>query len=421
MTFNSTECNDDSGSHDSALTFGGLLAACVGQFFVASGLLFINRSGRDDEPRWCFYKTLGIGLIMANAAGLDTLCYALAPLALSAPLTLLVLVFNQIMVRTGCIVAKQPISNGATFATGVIIVGMFLSTIFGPMCNSTPTINQMRGYIFRPAFLYYAVTCIVLILSCVLPRLLLRKPKHVIVKALWYGVGATLCGSLSNLGLKCVSLAIRVSIEGDMQFGEITYAPPHTPDQQPTRPACMRPSALTTSFASSSRRHRTWAFLLVTIVVALTNVALMNACVSAAPPAYGIPVYQSMLVLATIVAGGLFYDEFSQLTTLGKRAGFWGGVGLTLGGVILLARFTAPTVDGGAAGAQACPDPYGPGGADEPMLRASHASHASHASRASMSEAFRRTPTGAVIDALSSKPSSRVPSRMPTSLSESTE
>ena len=276
---NSSECADESGSHDSALTFGGLLAACVGQFFVASGLLFINRSGRDDEPRWCFYKTLGIGLIMANAAGLDTLCYALAPLALSAPLTLLVLVFNQYMVRRGCIVAKQPISSGTTGATGVIIVGMLLSTIFGPRCNSTPTINQMRGYIVRPAFLYYAVTALLLISSCVLPRLLLRKPKHVVVKALWYGVGATLCGSLSNLGLKCVSLAIRVSLEGDMQFDELT----------------------------------TWAFLLVTIVVALTNVALMNACVSAAPPAYGIPVYQSMLVLATIVAGGLFYDEFSQV------------------------------------------------------------------------------------------------------------
>ena len=56
-----------------------------------------------------------------------------------------------------------------------------------------------------------------------------------------------------------------------------------------------------------------------------------------APPAYGISVYQSMLVLFTIVAGGLFYDEFSQLTTLG----------LMLGGVILLACFTAPTVDEG--------------------------------------------------------------------------
>ena len=421
---NATECNDESGSHDSFLTFGGLLAACIGQFFVASGLLFINRSGRDDEPRWCFYKTLGIGLIMANAAGLDTLCYALAPLALSAPLTLLVLVFNLMMVSSGCIVAKQPISNGSLFATGVIIVGMFLSTIFGPMCNSTPTINQMRGYIFRPQFLYYAVAALVLIASCLLPRLLLRKPRHVIVKALWYGVGATLCGSLSNLGLKCVSLAIRVSIEGDMQFYELTCAQraAHTPRPAGDQPARPRPSAAHAHGPLAvTHRSRTWAFLLVTIVVALTNVALMNACVSAAPPAYGIPVYQSMLVLFTIVAGGLFYDEFSQLTTLGQQLGFWGGVGLTLGGVVLLARFTAPTVDEGGVIGQACPDPYGPGGADEPMLRGSHASHASHASI--HSEAFRRTPTGAVLDALSSsKPSSRlpsqVPSRIPTSLSE---
>ena len=56
------------------------------------------------------------------------------------------------------------------------------------------------------------------------------------------------------------------------------------------------------------------------------------------------------------------------------------------------------------------------------MLRGSHATHASHASE---SEAFWRTPTGAVLDALSSRPSSRVPSqvpsRTPTSLSESSE
>ena len=48
------------------------------------------------------------------------------------------------------------------------------------------------------------------------------------------------------------------------------------------------------------------------------------------------------------MAGGLFYDEFSQLTTLGQQVGFLGGVGLMFGSVIiLLASFTAPTVDEG--------------------------------------------------------------------------
>ena len=47
--------------------------------------------------------------------------------------------------------------------------------------------------------------------------------------------------------------------------------------------------------------------------------ALMNACLAAAPPAYGIPVYQAMLVLTTIIAGGIFYDEFAQLSPARRR------------------------------------------------------------------------------------------------------
>ena len=58
--------------------------------------------------------------------------------------------------------------------------------------------------------------------------------------------------------------------------------------------------------------------------------ALMNACLAAAPPAYGIPVYQAMLVLTTIIAGGIFYDEFAQIGSDAAVAGFWGGT--TAGG-----------------------------------------------------------------------------------------
>jgi hypothetical protein len=290
----------------------GLLVTSFGQFLVAAGLLAINRGGYPGETRWKWYKGFGIASIALNGSVLDAVCYALTPLALSAPLTLLVLVFNQILVRKGIIVQKQEISNPATIATGVAIVGIALATGFGPKCTITPTMQEMQDFLVHPRFLFgYLIPAVTLISSTILPRILRTRMGMELSKimyAVWYGLGSTLTGSLSNLSFKVVSIAIRVSIEGDMQFDE----------------------------------YMTWVFLVAAAGGAVLNIFLMNACISAAPPAYGIPVYQSMLVVTTILAGGLFYNEFAQITDPGHIVGFWLGITITVLGIVLLAKFSPP-------------------------------------------------------------------------------
>ena len=55
-----------------------------------------------------------------------------------------------------------------------------------------------------------------------------------------------------------------------------------------------------------------------------------------------------MLVLTTIMAGGLFYNEFAQLTDPGHIVGFWLGLVITVLGIVLLAKFSPPAEDGSA-------------------------------------------------------------------------
>ena len=76
---------------------------------------------------------------------------------------------------------------------------------------------EMRALAARPPFAGFALGSLVVIVSTVLPRRVLRGPRHRLLRALWYGLGSTLSGGLANLGLKIVSIGVRVSLEGDVQ------------------------------------------------------------------------------------------------------------------------------------------------------------------------------------------------------------
>ena len=57
----------------------------------------------------------------------------------------------------------------------------------------------------------------------------------------------------------------------------------------------------------------------------------------------GMPLYQALLILATIVSGGLFYDEFGRWAVEvggqpGVVAGFVGGVATLILGIVLVAQ-----------------------------------------------------------------------------------
>ena len=52
--------------------------------------------------------------------------------------------------------------------------------------------------------------------------------------------------------------------------------------------------------------------LAATVILAVSNVLMLNKAVEGAPATFSIPLYQSLNVICAILAGGLFFGEFNQ-------------------------------------------------------------------------------------------------------------
>ena len=190
---------------------------------------------------------------------------------------------------------------------------------------------------------------------------MLRRPclrQGAPLRVVWLALSAALCAGLSSMGFKTVSSSVRLSIEG------------HELDQ-----------ALGSPYP--------YLGMACTLVLAVSNVGLLNKAVEGAPATLSIPLYQvrgsapgvrrgaegdrarastqprqgldggrlrpalsyrlpqSLNVICAIAAGGLFYGEFEQLDTQRRVSGFVGGLLTSICGIVWLARSkrtpTAPT------------------------------------------------------------------------------
>lgn len=77
----------------------------------------------------------------------------------------------------------------------------------------------------------------------------------------------------------------------------------------------------------------------------------MNKTFEESAANYGMPLYQALVIVCTIISGGLFYDEFGEWSGEASRLrvyGFACGIAILIGGIVGVA-FT-PTIGGPAGG-----------------------------------------------------------------------
>lgn len=296
-----------------ALVFYGAALAVFGQFLGATSMLLMKRASVT-EGESVFYGRrtfqIAFSIFFFNTVVLDAAVYALAPLTIVAPITALGIVFVNIGVALGVFVQRERFGCRGLTANVLIVAGLVMASVCGPHSNATPTLEEMYAMARAPAFLAYAIPGLAVALSCCVALLLRWLPVRSHFKTVWCALAAAVFGSLSVLCFKGVATVVRLTLEGHSQL----------------------------------REPGTWLLMLGAVVCAPANVTLMNLTFEESEASYGMPLYQALLILATIVSGGVFYDEFgpwaSEARAIGQPGwviGFGVGVATLLSGIVLVA------------------------------------------------------------------------------------
>ena len=130
-------------------------------------------------------------------------------------------------------------------------------------------------------------------------------PREGAARILLYAYTAALSGSMSMLLLKVIGSGIRASIE-------------RVESGQP--PPLITPG---------------WVLCLIALAFfACVQLGFLHRTLANSPVTYGVPTYQTLLTLLTILLGGIFFSEFKRMGVFSMLV-FASGVGLALFGIAL--------------------------------------------------------------------------------------
>ena len=205
------------------LVWVGVSLAVFGQFLGASSMLLMKRAAilESDRP-FALRPTFqcGFAIFFFNTVILDAAVYALAPLAIVAPISALGIVFVNIGVAHGCLVAREHFGMRGILANALIVLGLVAASACGPHINTTPSLQEMYAMAAAPAFLVYVIPALALSLSCCLALCLRLLPARSDAKAVWCATSAAIFGSLSVLSFKGVATVVRLTLEGNNQLAQ---------------------------------------------------------------------------------------------------------------------------------------------------------------------------------------------------------
>ena len=365
--------------------YGVILTIC-GQFTSTAGLLLLKRSSSLESHLIWYqrkYFWLGVLCVFSNGAGIDIVALALAPLSLIAPFAALSIVFSNVLAATGTFVPQEQVTCTAVIANVIIIGGIVLSCYFGPHDSSSHTMAEMANDVTQRNFLIFAIPSLaVVVLYLMATRICGAFPKETTTEITTKAAPCT----APIEGLQCIeeddhSVGLLNAAESDSDYGTTAAVTLATRTSTSTRSIDAAAAAAATTLASTSDTvnysavkcmwcalssascaalsqmclkcvseafsvtfagtnqfvyWETYIPVLGILIIAPLNVKLLDEALEAAPATYGIPVYQSLLVIMTILAGGFFFDEFDKLKTNVQMGCFVGGILLVVCGLGLL-------------------------------------------------------------------------------------
>jgi len=306
----------------------GIGLNCVGSVMAASALVIQKTTHmadaeldeKDRTPMYCRPKWY-IGVCLLALSGMmEAWSLAFTSLAIVAPLSGLTVVFNTIL---AVIILKEKTDRREITAMALIVIGIGATCAFGPRegqdYNHSQLENMWKGCQFNDDnkgpkpdgndIAYYANDCQFYVIAVYFSGVLViwsvsaygiwfmeHWPR---LNALSYASLASNIGSQQQLFLKCAVELLYATFDGNNQ----------------------------TSFAQF------YIYWILVICMCVCQILFLNKGLSRHNAVSYVPLYQSMLVVYSTTAGGIFFDEFGKFDVL---QAIMFAVGITLVSIGLL-------------------------------------------------------------------------------------
>lgn len=234
------------------------------------------------KPLWRRYRWLiGVSLACWVNTSLDIVAFALAPLALIAPIGGLTIVVSVLLARAGFAGEREQVSNPQWVAIGAVIGGVAVVDMYGPHPEPDFNTSVVFEHFHNDGFVAYQLLALAVVVFAYAGLCLGKLGGHNIKTTLTSAVAGGLCSGITQTMMKVMSMCAAASaLNGDLPF-------------------------LIPEF---------WIALAELSLVAIVLIHMLNLCLSSANLAIATPLYQVSVIIFTIVASCAFYGDLSVAT-----------------------------------------------------------------------------------------------------------
>mmetsp|Transcript_11237 Transcript_11237/g.18826 ORF Transcript_11237/g.18826 Transcript_11237/m.18826 type:complete len:276 (+) Transcript_11237:176-1003(+) len=255
----------------------GVLLVLLGCLCSAVGLVLMKHS-TNVETHLPFFKRpfwfAGLVFLMFNALVIDVVALSLAPLVIVAPFSGVTIVFTSWLASSGLLFVKETLDIWDTSSTIIALIGVTIASLFGPHASAAPSASDIYGYFGKLDFRCFFGAAVIGLGLMWLPFVAgvaeLRSSN--LYRTVLFSYTSALFGSSSLLLLKVVGSGIRAWMESDTNVVHPIYL------------SCV----------------------VVLVMCAVVQLGFLHATLANSPVSYGVPTYQTLLTVLTIVSGGLW-------------------------------------------------------------------------------------------------------------------
>ncbi|MED6170029.1 hypothetical protein PIB30_026744 [Stylosanthes scabra] len=217
------------------------------------------------EPLWWAGM---VSMIVGEVA--NFVAYIYAPAILVTPLGAISIIVSAVLAH---FLLNERLQKMGVLGCVSCIVGSIVIVIHAPQEQTPTSVQEIWDLATQPAFLFYAVATISLVLALILHF----EPRYGQTNMLVYLGICSLMGSFTVVSIKAIGIAIKLTLDG---VNQIAYP-------------------------------QTWFFLTVSAICVITQLNYLNRALDTFNAAIVSPVYYVMFTTLTIIASAIMFKDWS--------------------------------------------------------------------------------------------------------------